>query len=530
MVLFIFFTSFNVSAQVKQVVQSPQPATYRNPVLYADYSDPDVIRVGEDYYMTASSFNCVPGLPLLHSKDMVHWRLIGYALQQLQPTDVFDKAQHGNGVWAPAIRYHKGEFYIYYPDPDRGIFLIKAKNITGPWSAPVLVEAGRGLIDPCPLWDEDGKNYLVHAYAGSRAGFKSIIVVKELNTTADKVTSAATLVYDGNNIDPTIEGPKFYKRNGYYYIFAPAGGVSTGWQVVLRSRKVTGPYERKVVMAQGNTDINGPHQGAWVQAPNGEDWFLHFQDEGAYGRIVHLQPMQWKNDWPVIGIDADGDGIGEPVAAYRVPFTAKMYKLPAMPESDEFNENGIGLQWQWHANPQTWWAMPYPARGVLRMNTVLRTDSAENIWPMPNLLLQKLPAETFEATVKLSFSAKTEGERFGFVMMGINYAFLSAVKRNGQLLLTYNTCFNADKDKPETEKELGAINGEQLFLKISVEKGAKCSFWYSANGTDFKLAEANFAATPGKWIGAKLGLFCSRIVKTNDGGYADIDWFRIERK
>ena len=130
--------------------------TFKNPVLYADYSDPDVIRVGEDYYLTASSFNCSPGLPILHSKDLVNWTILSYAL----PEGVGhkeDKPGHGNYVWAPSIRYHNGEFYIYWGDPDQGIFMVKAKKAEGPWCEPVLVKAGKGMIDTCPLWDDDGR-------------------------------------------------------------------------------------------------------------------------------------------------------------------------------------------------------------------------------------------------------------------------------------------------------------------------------------------------------------------------------------
>ena len=152
------------------------------------------------------------------------------------------------------------------------------------------------------------------------------------------------LVFDGHARHPTIEGPKFYKRHGYYYIFAPGGGVPTGWQTVLRSRNVFGPYEDRMVMDQGKTAINGPHQGAWVDTPDGkEDWFLHFQDQGPYGRVVHLQPMAWKNDWPVIGADPDGDGKGEPVLTFRkprVPGAAQPLATPAT--SDEFSGNGAG--------------------------------------------------------------------------------------------------------------------------------------------------------------------------------------------
>src|ERR1700730_1909018 len=244
---------FTATAQTKNYVSKVWVAdngngTYKNPIINADYSDPDAIRVGGDFYLVASSFENIPGLPILHSKDLVNWTIIGHALKQQLPFDHFSLPRHGEGVWAPSIRYHNNEFYIYYPDPDFGIYLSKAKKITGPWSEPLLVQAGKGLIDPCPLWDADGKVYLVHAFAGSRAGFKSVIAVKRLNSDGTKVLDDGVLVYDGHETDPTIEGPKFYKRNGYYYIFAPAGGVSAGWQLVLRARNVYGPYERKIVM------------------------------------------------------------------------------------------------------------------------------------------------------------------------------------------------------------------------------------------------------------------------------------------
>jgi beta-xylosidase len=533
----IFFTFLFIALQAntqqpyisKAWVSDQKNGTYKNPILHADYSDPDAIRVGDDFYMTASSFNAAPGLPILHSKDLVNWKLIAYALPQQFPLDHFSTVQHGNGVWAPSIRYHKGEFYIYYPDPDFGIYLTKAKDIKGPWSTPVLVEAGKGLIDPCPLWDTDGKTYLVHAYAGSRAGIKSIIVVKPLNETGTKTTGEGVLVYDGHEKDPTIEGPKFYQRNGYYYIFAPAGGVSTGWQLVLRSKNIYGPYERKVVMDQGTTNINGPHQGAWVNTTTGEDWFLHFQDKEAYGRVVHLQPMQWKNDWPVIGVDKDGDGKGEPVLSYRKPNVGKTVQVQTPPESDEFNDASLGLQWQWQANNKATWHFMHPAEGVLRLFSDKQPDAAKNLWDVPNLLLQKFPAETFTATARLKFSPnrKIENERAGLVVMGLSYAGLVIKQNKEQLLLTYVETKAADKGTTETEKLITDISNDWLYLRVKVEAGAVCRFSYSSDNVNFTDAGVSFTAMPGKWVGAKLGLFCTRTTSTNDAGFLDIDWWCI---
>jgi len=507
--------------------------TYKNPVLYADYSDPDAVRVGSDFYLTSSSFNAVPGLQILHSKDLVNWSVIGAVFQAQPPLARYREPQHGNGVWAPAIRYHNKEFYIYYPDPDLGIFVTKAKNPAGPWSVPVCVKEAKGWIDPCPLWDTDGKAYLVHGFAGSRAGIKTILAISLMSPDGQRLIGPDALVFDGHQGHPTLEGPKFYKRNGYYYIFAPAGGVPIGWQLVLRSKIVYGPYEERIVLDQGKTTINGPHQGAWVDTDAGEDWFLHFQDQGPYGRVVLLEPMAWKNDWPVIGEDTDGDGKGQPVLTYRKPrIKGKAQPLATPPTSDEFSSNTLGLQWQWHANPQDYWAYLNGPQGYLRLYSVPQPEGAKNLWQVPNLLLQKLPADVFTATTKLTFTPRVEGEKVGLLIMGLDYAYLSIASMGGKLQFSQSTCLNADKLTGETNTPAvevpAARAGQPLYLRVTVRAGAKCQFSYSLDGQTFQPLGAEFQAREGKWIGAKVGLFSTRTAKFNDAGNADFDWFRIE--
>ena len=503
--------------------------TYTNPILHSDYSDPDVVRVGDDFYMTSSSFNCIPGLPVLHSNDLVNWELIGHALNRQIPEEVFNTPQHGNGVWAPCIRYHNNEFYIYYPDPDFGIYLVKATNPAGPWSEPILVKGGKGLIDPSPLWDDNGKVYLTHAFAGSRARIKSVILVQELNRTGTATLGNEVMVFDGHNAHPTVEGPKFYKRNGYYYIFAPAGGVSTGWQLVLRSKNIYGPYEEKIVMEQGKTEINGPHQGAWINTKSGEDWFIHFQDKKAYGRILHLQPMKWLNDWPVIGLDKNGDGIGEPVLSYKKPNVGNNYPIVTPPESDEFNDHLLNKQWQWQANPHISYGFPSGNLGFYRLNCISRQENNEGLWNVPNLLLQKFPAEEFSATTKLTFTARADNEETGFVVMGEDYQYISLKKQNNKLVVRVVQCKNARTGGKEVELFSEEFPGNEIYFRIQVEKEAKCSFMFSKNGTKFKSAGEQFFAKPGRWIGAKIGYFALREGITNDSGSVDIDWFRIEK-
>jgi len=530
--IFVSLLSFSIYSQDTSLSKVWMPdngdGTYKNPIIFSDYSDPDAIRVGDDYYMISSSFNCVPGLPILHSKDLVNWKIIGHAITQLKPYDVFDKPQHGNGVWAPSLRFKNDEFYIYWGDPDFGIYMTKSKNISGQWSEPLLVKEMKGWIDCCPLWDDDGSVYLVHAYAGSRAGIKSILVINRMNSEGTKILDEGVMVYDGHRNHPTVEGPKLYKRNGYYYIFAPAGGVKQGWQLVLRSRNIYGPYEEKIVLTQGNTNINGPHQGAWVETTLGESWFIHFQDRETYGRIVHLQPMMWINDWPVIGIDNDGDGTGEPVLTYPKPETEKIYPVTTPQASDEFNSNKLGLQWQWHANPKPYWAFPTGPKGYLRLFANPLPDSFKNYWDVPNLLLQKFPAEEFTVTTKLTFHPLADREKTGLIIMGSDYSYLSLKQVDKKLYLSHTVCLNADQANQEKETVLTQLEGTNIYIRVEVRKNAECYFSYSIDGKSYTTVEEKFIAKPGRWIGAKVGLFCTREGKINDAGFADVDWFRIE--
>lgn len=514
---------------------------YRNPVLHADYSDPDVCAVGGDYFLTASSFNCIPGLPILHSKDLVNWKIVNYALKKVEPVEYYNEARHGKGVWAPSIRFHEGMYYIYWGDPDFGIFMVKTRDPYGEWDKPVLVKAGKGMIDPCPLWDDDGRVYLAHAWAGSRAKFNSVLTVCELNKEGTAVISDPVLVFDGNDgVNHTIEGAKFYKRNGFYYLFAPAGGVVSGWQLVMRSKDVYGPYEARIVMAQGKTDINGPHQGGWVDTPAGESWFLHFQDKGAYGRVLHLNPMKWVNDWPVIGVDKDGDGCGDPVSRYRKPKTDKTYPIETPVESDEFDTRKLGLQWEWHANYQDVFGFT-TNMGYARIYGHELSPHFKNFLEVPNLLMQKFPAEEFTATAKLKVSAKDDGQLSGLIVMGWDYSWIGVEKQGEKFLLKQAICKDAEQGNLEQVSTLAVLEPSKKFeaglfpnfereicIRVRVGKEAYCRFSYSLDGKKFTEAGTLFKARQGKWIGAKVGMF-SVTPHGKERGWVDVDWFHVEK-
>lgn len=516
---------------------------YRNPLLFADYSDPDAIRVGDDYFMTASSFCNTPGLPILHSKDLVNWKVVNYALDNI-PFDRFDKPCHGCGVWAPSIRYHDSWFYIFFPMPDEGIFVTKTRDPFGDWSEPVCILEGKGYIDPCPLWDGE-KAYMVMAYAKSRIGFKSILSVAAMEPDCSKLLESPRYVFDGNiNNQETIEGPKFYKRNGYYYIFAPAGGVKTGWQVVLRSKDVYGPYEYRNVMIQADTKINGPHQGALVDTQSGEEYFLHFQDVYAAGRIVHMQPVMWENDWPIIG-ERCSDIAGKPVMTYKKPDIGKAaferldaYKkeknLPEIysPEvSDYFLSGKLSLCWQWNANHYDNF---YELTDTGLKLFALGFGDKISIADLPNLLLQKWPAPNFSFVTKMSLGHLTEGDICGIVSMGMTYCALAVLKTDDSLYLISIKGDQIFKNEVAMSKddinEIGLYDADEIFFKYTVDYLGQdkdnVPQWrvYMSYSQDGELFEnvISFNAVAGRWVGVKEGIFCYNQTSIHSNGYAVI--------
>ncbi|NHZ43505.1 glycoside hydrolase family 43 protein [Massilia aquatica] len=494
---------------------------YQNPILHADYSDPDAIRVGETYYMTASSFSNTPGLPLLQSKDMVNWELVGHALPKLVPENVFATPQPGKGVWAPCLRFHDGQFWIFYPDPDFGIYVMTATDFKGPWSAPHLLAGGKGLIDPTPLWDDDGKAYLLHGWAKSRAGFNNVLTLRSMAPDGRSLLdTSGQIVIDGNKLPnyKTLEGPKFYKKDGYYYVFAPAGGVEEGWQSVFRSRSISGPYEDKIVMAQGKSSINGPHQGAWVTAQDGSDWFFHFQDKRAYGRVVHLQPMRWKDGWPLIGEEVDASGVGQPFVRHAKPHASGPVRVP--PTGDEFSSAALGLQWQWSANGKPEWTSLAARPGQLR----LQAQPGTNLREMASVLTQKLPAPAFTVDTRIELSATQEGDRAGMVLLGMKYAWLGLRRAGAGSQLVLGLCEGNENACTEKDQLVAPVDGNAVYLRMTMADGV-ARFSYSLDNSRFVEAGQPFNASMGRWVGAQMGLFSAGGAQA----HADVDYFRVSR-
>lgn len=482
--------------------------TYRNPVIDADYSDPDAIRVGDEYWMVASSFNLAPGLPMLRSRDLVHWEHVANALPAVEPAAHFALPRHGCGVWAPSLRHHGGRFVIVYPDPDHGIFVMTAEDARGPWSAPRVLLEGRGLIDPCPLWTDDGRAYLVHGWAKSRAGIKNRLTVVEIDRELTRAIGRPRVVIDGDELDgySTLEGPKFYQRDGWYWIFAPAGGVETGWQTVFRSRDPYGPYEHRIVLAQGETDINGPHQGAWVDTPGGQHWFLHFQDRGPIGRVVHLQPMRWNEDgWPEMGVPGR-DGVGQPVVRHSSPEGA-VEDGPdrRLPYPDSTFDGPLGPEWTWQANPRPEWTAG-PTDGTLALTAI--ADDTGDLRTLGHVVGLRVPGQAAEITTTVDTADLVgEGSRAGVVLLGREYSWIGVERRDGQCHAVARASAAAGASEIGLLAETPIT--DRLHLRVRTDGIDRAWLAWSMDGHAWTEAADAVPLTSGRWIGTHVGLFAA---------------------
>ncbi len=521
--ILITIIAFNISLTSSAMwIPDNRDGTYSNPIIYADYSDPDVIRVNDDYWMVASSFTCVPGIPILHSKDLVNWEIVNHVYDRL-PLGKYDFPVHGEGSWAPSIRYHDGTYYVYFCTPNDGLFVARTKDPRGDWQLTQMLEVVK-WEDPCPFWDDNGDAYLIHSiHRGGPA------VLHRMSADGLKLLDNGTVVYHDETENPILEGLKMYKKDGWYYIFAPAGGVETGWQTVLRSRNIFGPYEARRVMEQGDSDINGPHQGGLVDTPDGKEWwFVHFQSKGNFGRVTHLQPAEWKKDgWIVIGDDKDGNGIGTPVATYRKPSTGN-HPVINPQTSDNFDNTIPSPQWQWQCNPRDEWYSLSADPGKMRLYAIPCPSEQGNLYFAGNLYLQKIPAPYFTATTAVDTHFSTEGERAGLITMGNQYSYIAIIKGNEGNHIAVVTGRNDKYAVTPQEIASVPVDSDRVWLRSELISEEACRYSYSLDGKTFMPLGEKCQVSPGMWIGAKTGIFCSSPNIVKGDGYADFGFFKID--
>ena len=502
------FYSLKLSAQADAARRE-----YRNPVLFSDYSDPDVLRAGDNYYLVSSSFHFMPGIPILQSKDLVHWKIIGHVFSHLDISPKYSMVggtRYGQGAWAPSLRFHEGRFYVYFPTPEEGIFMSSAASPEGPWTPPVAVIAGRGYEDPCPFWDDDGAAYLIHGRVGAGP-----LILHRMSADGTKVLDEGKVIVDEPKLLPTLEGPKLYKRDGYYYIFAPFGGVGTGSQAVLRSRSIDGPYESRTVLEQGSTKVNGPHQGGYVETPDGRDWFFHFSQRGGYGRILYLEPMRWEQGWPIIGKPIPGKSAGQPVRTWARPNVNRIYPADAPQTSDEFNSDALGPQWEWNHNPDdSHWSLT-DRTGFMR----LTSGFAANLLGARNTLTQQMQHESFELKTRMELSGLQDGDRAGLAMFGVRASWIGVVQQGEKREIVFSD------SKGETQVAVATATAIQFEMHVAHER---VSFSYSLDGgRSFVPVGSQERFYFSWWKGARAALFnFNTRPDPSAAGWVDIDWVR----
>lgn len=495
--------------------------TFTNPIMWGDWPDPDVIRVGDEFYFVSTSMHYVPGCPIAKSKDLVNWEMVGYAVDRYDEDPRYDMKGGNlylNGSWASSIRHHNGKFYVAFCTPygwgtKTGHFSVcEAEKPEGPWKRTVFPEY---LYDPGLLFDDDGKVYVVHG--------QHKLFVTELNSDVRSVKGEPVEIWDkgvddsyGSGKKAGMEGSHVYKINGMYYITCPAGGTE-GWQVCLRSKNIYGPYEHKVIMQDASSyPPNGLHQGGMVQLKNGDWWFIIMQDRGAIGRVPHLVPVKWVDGWPIPGVN------GKDAITYQKPNVGKNYKIKAPATTDEFNGKKLGLQWQWNHNPDnTKWSLKERG-GYMRLKASLATD----LKTARNTLTQRVQGPSSEGTVEIDVSNLKDGNVAGFGIFEFPYAYV-AVQQEGT---TRKVVMCNDGNIIETPIE--NLRQDKVWIRARVtDKDFTARFYYSLNGKTFYPVGNVLKMDLGlPWTANRFALFNFTTKETGVDGAADFNWFRFHAK
>lgn len=525
--------------------------TYKNFILFSDYADPDVIRVDDDFYAVTSTFHLNPGVTILHSKDLVNWRIVGHAvddMSKLHPDFSFNAMRaYGAGIWAPSIRRHDGMFFIHVGGPKIGLIVCKATEITGPWTVTRMKMKApwpfSKLIDCCPFWDDDGKAYFAAAEPRRHMVDGSVVLeykmhLFQMSPDGERLLDEGVLIHGGR----TTEAIKLDKINGYYYVFHvehPMDEDGMRTQFAARSKNVYGPYERRMLIhSHGPAQDMNPCQGGLVDAPDGTWWFLCHGMTGdspamSVGRPWTLLPVTWKDDWPIIGEDLDGDGVGEMVWRTEKPVQDGPQWFPAT--SDEFDDEELGLQWQWNHVPRNdLWSLTENS-GSLRLKAS-QPVCPGGFYHARNTLTQRIIGDRSTATTALSTKGMVDGQYAGLCFMADPSQLLGVYMENGEKVIRYQftkkqpvNASHAEESKKYFDEffcvDIAAFDGEDLYLRAEHDLDvAKLS--YSLDGETFQEAyeplKFNFFA----WRGGRIGFFTWNDFK--EAGSADFDWFRYE--
>ena len=481
--------------------------TYTNPVIPADFPDPDVILVGDTYYMVTTTMFVFPGVTILSSKDLVNWEYCSNALPRFDFGKCYDLDscnRYGHGQWATSMKYRNGKFYLLFITLNEGGFMCTSAKAEGPWK---ITHLPKGFYDPGLFFDEDGRIYVAQGY--------SKISITEVDSDLVAV-GRDSLVYTGD-IRRGLEGTHVYKINGYYYLYCTYGGLD-GIQVALRSRNIYGPYEQKVVIRDTTPGINfGVHQGALIRTQTGEWWTMLFVDSGPFGRFPSLQPVTWVDGWPMVGVHGSG------VTTHRKPDVGRTYPVKVLPTSDEFSGKTLGMPWGWNHNPDTAkWSLTQ-RRGYLRLFTA---GLAKGLREARNTLTQR-PFANYDqdipatAVTKMEVAHMKEGDIAGLAVFQEPYAFIGVKQAaDARYIIMVNNGAAVDS--------VPCTSATVYLRTIASNRSKKASFEYSFDNRTFSPLgdQLSMKFDLSIFTGNKFCLFNYATLRI--GGYVDVDWFRTD--
>ncbi len=490
---------------------------YINPVIFSDCPDPDVIRVGDDFYMVSSSFNATPGIPVYHSKNLVEWELINHVISGL-PFEKYNEVCTGCGAAAPSIRFHNGIFYCLISFPDEGIYVSQTSDPYGKWSLLRPLVEGVGLRAPSPLW-YGNKCYIAFTFDRARTGISSQIAIFEADSELKSAAKNYKIVYKGTDNAPLTDNPKMYRHGDMFYILAPAGGTKSGWQTALRSKSIYGPYESRVILMQGDTDVNGPCNGALVDVDGvGEKWaFVHTRSMDAYGMVIYLEPAAWINGWPVCG-EPMGDNLpGTPVEEGDFPVDIA---TDAHTEySDDFKGSSLAPVWEFQAAPQPEW---YTLKKGLKLPCIYH--ESETLSGLKQLIMQKACFANFAVKVKCRLSLAEDGDEAGFAVYGDRYAYICVERKDGQNMFEiHEGTIGGERD--ETLAKSDPFDDPYITFQLSAKKEYPDRFTFRFTFGGKAFTKKFIASTEGP-RGARLGIY-ARSTTENSTGFATFKFCRV---
>jgi beta-xylosidase len=506
--------------------------TFRNPVLAGDFSDPDVIRVGDEYVLITSTFQYSPGMAVLVSKDLVNWRYAGHCvadMTQVGPELNWDRMNRYNrGMYAGAIRYHAGKYWVFFTTMDEGIFMTTSEKPEGPWAPLTRVSETKNCDDPCPIWTDDGKAYILLSHPG-KEWWTWIYPMAPDGTSIDEK--------NGKIIDNKrgSEGNKIYKFGDSYYIFhnqIDGGANRTG--VWMRSREIMGPYDEKVLFLQGvgKEREREPNQGGLIDTPDGRWFFMTHQGRGGFydGRPVSLLPVEWKDGWPVVVGGGKTDGqpyAGGMVWSGEIPI--KGVQAEPMQASDEFSDGALGPQWEWNYQPRAekWSLSERP--GWLRLKAFAPLAKGD-LRKAGNTLTQRVMGYLGGvATVKMDVSAMSDGGQAGLAHFSAAWCTIGVEQTGGKRRVVYRERqFEVD---PETKKNRAKlvetagpeVTGAEVYFRSVMDEHGLAQAQYSLDGTSYVDLGGKYVMHWADYRGDRLGIYCFNDL--GDGGQVDVDWF-----